>query len=1434
MTRGGVNEDGRSESGDTLVEVLIALVVLGIAGLAMVVAFTMSISASVEHRSLATFDTVLRSASNQAISEIQQESSTLFANCGGASLVTFNLPSTYSAHITGVQYWNGSAFVPSTGPAFTSSCTANSPELITITVTSGGTSVTISTIVEDPLSRPIPVAGAATHLVFLGQPGNGTSGSPLGLQPIIAIEDAAGNIVTSDLSPVSVSITSGSGTAGATLSNNCAGTEFYGVVTFTNCSIVKAGTNYTLTATDGTLSSATSTTFNVIPGAPAQLVFSTQPGNGVAGSPLTTLPAVSVEDAGGNVVTVDTSTVTLALGTNPGGGTLSCGSADQAAAVSGVASFTGCSVNKAASGYTLVASDGTLTGATSGTFNIVAAAPAQFAFTSTSAAGAAGWSVTIGPITVQEQDAFGNPTTTAETVNLASNSSGTDTFSATSGGSSVTSVSIPSGSSSATFYYGDTKAGSPTITASGSLTSATQSETVTAGTAAQFAFTSVPASGSATTGSTIGPITVQEQDAFGNATTTAETINLASGSSGTHTFATTSGGTAITSISIPSGSSTATFYYGDTKAGTPTITASGSLTSATQVETVTAGSATKLIISSVPFTAAANASATSPFVITPEDAFGNPTTISSSLTVNLSSTSPGAKFATSSGGTPVTSIVLPALAQSVTAFYGDTVAQTPTLTVSGAGLSPNGTQSETITSAAATTLVLSTQPPASAVAGTSFTVAALVEDAYGNLATASPTSVTLSVANNPGSAASTCTNNPVTSSTGSVSFSCSLNKVGTGYTLALSGSGLTTVTTNAFNITAAAPSKFAFTTTSASGAATTGSTIGPITVQEQDAFGNATMTAETVNLASGSSGTHTFSATSGGSAITSIAIPRGSSSATFYYGDTKAGTPTITASGSLTSATQTETVTAGPATKLIISTQPPVSVVSGASFTTGVTVEDAAGNVVTASSASLNLAITASTGTAGASLTCPSNPLVPSNGVAAFSCSLDKVGTGYTLTASGTGLTSAVTGTVAVTVGPVSAAQSSVNSSPISVTANGTATSTVTVTLLDANGNPVSGKTVTLAQSVGGHSTISAASGASNASGVVTFTVKDTKTEAITYTGTDTTDALMITDTAVVTYTPGPVTAAQSSVNASPTSVTADGTATSTVTVTLLDANSNPVSGKTVTLAQSSGGHSTVSAASGTSNSSGVVTFTVKDTKTEAVTYTGTDSTDALVITATAVVTFTPGPVNAGQSTVNNSPASVTANGTTTSTVTVTLLDANDNPVSGKTVALAQSNGGHSTVSTASGASNASGVVTFTVTDTKAEAVTYTGTDTTDALVITDTAVVTFTSGTASAAQSSVNPNSGSVSGVFNASTTITVTLLDANGNPVSGKTVTLAQSNGGSSTISNASGTSNASGVVTFTVTDTTSQTVTYSATDTTDGVAITDTAVVSFTVFL
>ena len=68
---------------------------------------------------------------------------------------------------------------------------------------------------------------------------------------------------------------------------------------------------------------------------------------------------VSVEDANGNVVTSDGSSVTIAIGANPGSGTL--GGTLTVAAVNGVATFSDLSINKAGTGYTLTAADASLT-----------------------------------------------------------------------------------------------------------------------------------------------------------------------------------------------------------------------------------------------------------------------------------------------------------------------------------------------------------------------------------------------------------------------------------------------------------------------------------------------------------------------------------------------------------------------------------------------------------------------------------------------------------------------------------------------------------------------------------------------------------------------------------------------------------------------------------------------------------------------------------------------------------------------------------------------------------------------------------------------------------------------------------------------------------------------------------------------------------------
>ena len=101
----------------------------------------------------------------------------------------------------------------------------------------------------------------------------------------------------------------------------------------------------------------------------AKVVFTTQPGGGQHGSVSGTQPVVSVEDNSGNVITDSAIAITLAIGTNAGSGTLSVNT-NPLNASSGVASFSGCSIDKSGTGYTLQATASGLTTATSSTFNI--------------------------------------------------------------------------------------------------------------------------------------------------------------------------------------------------------------------------------------------------------------------------------------------------------------------------------------------------------------------------------------------------------------------------------------------------------------------------------------------------------------------------------------------------------------------------------------------------------------------------------------------------------------------------------------------------------------------------------------------------------------------------------------------------------------------------------------------------------------------------------------------------------------------------------------------------------------------------------------------------------------------------------------------------------------------------------------------------------
>jgi len=213
------------------------------------------------------------------------------------------------------------------------------------------------------------VAGAANKLAFGVQPSATAVGATITPAVTVEIQDAVGNRITTATNVVTISIGTnpGSGTLSGTLSKAAVA----GVATFNDLKINAAGTGYTLSATATNLTAATCSAFNIVTaGPPAKLGFKVQPSNTAAGVVIVPAVTVEIQDATGNLVTTATDTVAVAIQNNPGGGILSGTLAKPAGG--GIATFNDLSINYIGIGYTLSATSGSLTAATSNPFNIFA------------------------------------------------------------------------------------------------------------------------------------------------------------------------------------------------------------------------------------------------------------------------------------------------------------------------------------------------------------------------------------------------------------------------------------------------------------------------------------------------------------------------------------------------------------------------------------------------------------------------------------------------------------------------------------------------------------------------------------------------------------------------------------------------------------------------------------------------------------------------------------------------------------------------------------------------------------------------------------------------------------------------------------------------------------------------------------------------------
>ena len=284
------------------------------------------------------------------------------------------------------------------------------------------------------------------------------------------------------------------------------------------------------------------------------------------------------------------------------------------------------------------------------------------------------------------------------------------------------------------------------------------SETIVTGSVAtKLVITTSPVSGAASNSATLGPIVVQLESATNSPVSAASntTVTLSSSSTG-GIFSVNSGGGTVTSVTINSGSSSTSFFYGDTVAGSPTITAkTGSLTPATQVETINAGTPNSIkIVSGSPQSAQVTQSF-APLVVSVTDAYNNPV---SGVTVTFTAPSSGATGSFSNSTNSISNST-DSNGQISEAFTANAVAGGP-YQVSASTPGPSAVNFQlTNTPGSASKLIFTSEPSANqnVTAGAPTPFQVKVEDQYGNVETGdNSTTVSLAFGSNPGSSTLSC------------------------------------------------------------------------------------------------------------------------------------------------------------------------------------------------------------------------------------------------------------------------------------------------------------------------------------------------------------------------------------------------------------------------------------------------------------------------------------------------------------------------------------------------------------------------------------------------------------------------------------------------------------------------------------------------------
>ncbi|HEY8207567.1 MAG TPA: hypothetical protein VIG99_08805 [Myxococcaceae bacterium] len=587
---------------------------------------------------------------------------------------------------------------------------------------------------------------------------------------------------------------------------------------------------------------------------------------------------------------------------------------------------------------------------------LVANAGNSLAFVTAAQSVAAG--ACSGAVTVQSRDGTGNPSSPSAdlTVTLAASpSNGFQIFSDASCTTQVAAVTILTGTSTQTFYFSGSVVGPVSLSAGATgYTSATQGETVTAGPAAALAFSTPPQALAVATCSSIA--TVQTQDILGNPSTVGATTAVGLSASPISIFGFYSDPgctTSISSVTIPAGGSSASFYFMGSTVGSRTVTASsGALTSAIQVESIGAGAPAALAFTTTAQTVTAgNCSGT--VSVQSQDGSGNPSSVAGDTAVALSaSPSTGFLFYSNASCTSaVSSITIPAGTTTASFFFRGTQVLAATVTAAAGGLS-SAFQTETIAAGPPAALVFTTPARTVTAGGCSAAVTVQSQDAAGNPANVSPAR-TVSLSASPATGFTFYSNSLCTTAVTTVSIASGANSAtfyfrGTAAgtpTITGSSGGLSSATQTE-TINPGAPSVLAFTT--APRTVTAGGCSAAVTVQARDAFANPTNLGAdtTVTLTAAPSAGFAFHSNAACTTATgTTTILGGSSTATFYFRGTAAGGVSATAAATgFSNASQSETINPGPPASLEISTAAQTILARACSSVVTLTFRDAFGN----------------------------------------------------------------------------------------------------------------------------------------------------------------------------------------------------------------------------------------------------------------------------------------------------------------------------------------------------------------------------------------------------------------------------------------------------------------------------------------------------------